>query len=558
MNIVRAMDVWELLNNRNGLHLRKEEGRDNQLYEGLKKGLGCKTGIGLGMYLKNNPNITAVRFIQAMLTIAEPFAMMYRDIYRVMKEFNVKKNEESIKCAYNLDEIDRINFDLEHFKEFERIEIKIKREINQKIWTPEFLFEVPSFFRILTDNSLNLEEPNVGILQFPNLKEHSELTPYLMEIYSILKHIEEKGLSTTAEWSDPYPLAKIYYTAFINQNKVLKINEAISYYEKCFSKLETRKIEINIITEVLEEYLDLPFWKYRWYIYEVWVTMITLEELRKFNVRLNLVENNVLPLSSGRSSFVANFIDKYEQLYTVHAQLLTSVEGYKDRKGIQPDLRIIKGDKRNPEKTKIIIEYKQRLHMNKITLEDNVNLYEYGARNSWNLFVNYDRFPLEVIDEAKRTKLVSNVIPNQVSEFIKVFQDLLAEAGIYPKKKESFDAVLLDISYSMIEELSTGRKAILSSLLNKIEYGILFYFSNRLLETNNQSPDSFIENLYFDGSTDLESALLTMKNKYNNLNNILVITDGFYSNIPIEIINHFRLKEIHPAEVEDYLVSLEE
>ncbi|HDR6244299.1 TPA: hypothetical protein QCU24_002015 [Bacillus cereus] len=63
MEHLQAVEIWKHLNHRFGLHFRKKDGRDNQLYNKLKESLDCPKETGIGTFLECNKNITALQFV---------------------------------------------------------------------------------------------------------------------------------------------------------------------------------------------------------------------------------------------------------------------------------------------------------------------------------------------------------------------------------------------------------------------------------------------------------------------------------------------------------------
>ncbi|MEO2222992.1 vWA domain-containing protein [Priestia megaterium] len=547
----QAIDIWHLLNHRFGLHFRKEGGRDNQLYNKLKENLCCPKELGIGKFLRLNPQITALRFIQALLGVTEPFSNMYKDIFTTMKEFSVKEAYEAILIRYEL-ENEQIEFNLDHFKEFLKVESLVRQVIQQRVWSPQFVNEIPHFFKVLTNNSIVIERHPVltDVLEQPPTYSDPKLNEYLFEVYNLLLEIKTHRLGEGL-WLGAYNLAKPFYDEFTSKDFSLNIKEATAAYEEIFSRLDSEDVEVEVLIEKFIEYLNLPFWKNRWYVYEVWITLRTVKALENFNIKLNVQSDGVLPLSSGRYSHVGTFIDEKNQEYTLHAQLQTSVEGFEKRKGMEPDLRIIEGHNVESDFTKIIIECKQRIEMNKEQLEKNIELYEYGASNSHNIFVNYDLFPNIQKDKFKRTQLISNVRPNNIGEFYKVLNKLLLTYDIIPKRsKDNYNALLLDSSASMDGYLTYDVKDKLLAILDEIDVDNYFYFNSDLIESVYNTPKSLIDNVTPKGGTNLKCALETLMKKYTDVKSVIIITDQDPSLYSSEVREQFnKIHELNILEI---------
>lgn len=555
MEHLQAVEIWKHLNHRFGLHFRKKDGRDNQLYNKLKESLDCPKETGIGTFLECNKNITALQFVQAFLSVTEPFSIMYKDILAIMKEFSMKEVNESLKIRCELDN-SQLDFNLEHFKELIRVEFELLQVIQQRVWLPEFINEIPHFFKILTGNSIVIDTQREMSeeLESPKIYSHSKLNEYLFEVYSLLLNIKNQNIGDS-NWRGPYSLVKPFYDDFVSNGLPTNIEKAIKYYEETFSQLKSKPVEVEIMVEKLEEYLNLPFWKNRWYVYEVWITLRTVKVLKNYKIKLNVGREGVLPLSSGRHSHVGTFIDDKKQEYTLHAQLQTSVEGFENRKGMEPDLRIIEGENCESEFTKVVIECKQRIEMSKEHLEKNIGLYEYGAPNSNNIFVNYDVFPHIEENKFKRTQLLSKVRPNNTKEFYKRLNEILLISNIIPPKNKINNwALLLDTSGSMRQHLISGVKRELLTILEKIEVEKYFYFNSDLIEPIYDTLKSLLENIVPNGGTNLNGTLKTLMKKHPNIKCIIVITDHNLIIYDDEVREYFdRIQEVNITKIKSEL-----
>ena len=78
-----------------------------------------------------------------------------------------------------------------------------------------------------------------------------------------------------------------------------KVKEAVGYFEKEIrNKLRSTISEENV--KELLEVLNLPFWKYRWYLYEVWATMHTIDAFKDFDVSFNVDSSGTLAVERAR------------------------------------------------------------------------------------------------------------------------------------------------------------------------------------------------------------------------------------------------------------------
>lgn len=227
----------------------------------------------------------------------------------------MKEAHEAVKIRCELD-----NENLDFNKELIRFESLVRQTIEQRDWEPAFMYEIPLFFEILTNNPViaNRNQEFTEVLEPPKTYSHPKLDEYLYEIYNLLLNIRNQKLGNS-DWNDSYSFVKQNYDEFISNGLANDIEKAIAYYERVFSMLKSKPIEIEVIVENLEEYLNLPFWKNRWYVYEVWITLRTVKALKKYKIELNVGSKGVLPLRPGRYSKVGTFIDEKNHEYTLHA-----------------------------------------------------------------------------------------------------------------------------------------------------------------------------------------------------------------------------------------------
>ena len=157
----------------------------------------------------------------------------------------------------------------------------------------------------------------------------------------------------------------------------------------------------TVLTRLLE-FVTLPFWKHRWYLYELWTLVRVLRVAqRKWNVELNVTEDDPLsrvlewnlPGGSAKQP-VATIGDLPDQI-CCWAQRKTYHPG--TGAGLEPDLRFMRS---NPEyQDVLIIENKDRVTARGSDLGEILDRYVGGtcAESVW--LVNYEKFP-EPADQA--------------------------------------------------------------------------------------------------------------------------------------------------------------
>lgn len=118
------------------------------------------------------------------------------------------------------------------------------------------------------------------------------------------------------------------------------VDSALEYFSNLLSGLECYERQGEVLLETFRKVLDLPFWKYRWYVYEVWVTAVVIDILADYDVTMQLEQGDVLPLRRGSKSLIGTFQDRKHDAYSLVAQYQTPVSGYAGRQAVCPDVRI--------------------------------------------------------------------------------------------------------------------------------------------------------------------------------------------------------------------------
>lgn len=209
---------------------------------------------------------------------------------------------------------------------------------------------------------------------------------------------------------------------------------------------------LQLTIEQLIEFTELPFWKHRWFLYELWTLVrvldvaassgsITLEGLTQ--LRPGVLEwmlpggNASTPVA--RITTGARSVSVWTQLKTQHPET---------RAGLEPDLRIRQD--RRPQADLFLIENKDRLTVTTGTLAEIVQRYVTGTeiRGAW--FVNYETFPSGAQDlEAKYpnrgVRIVSKFRPGNVPEdFKSSLQSALGSELKLSAIRDPYVAVVLD------------------------------------------------------------------------------------------------------------------
>ena len=337
-----------------------------------------------------------------------------------------------------------------------------------------------------------------------------------------------------------------------------RIQSAIDYFDEKITpnlKQTTRTVEANV--ELLFEILNLPMWRYRWFVYEVWCSIQAVEALEAYNSCLSIVDDKLIIDQGKRWSEFAKFESNIGGC-TLYCQPYIETKRIFGRKAIMPDL-VISTDPidatQNPA-IKILIEFKQRVSYSRSQLIKLVNDYDKGSSQSvLNLFVNYDLFP-DISDNdlntTQKSILLSHMNPNfseQVKEYRGLITDTLKKHQIYPLNPK-IDAILLDVSSSMESEYRKNDSYdVLTKIINDVTGVKVFYFNDDLIDPDTIEPEhltsfSRLESM-IRGGTSLEKTLRTLQKEFPEVKKVLLITDGNYGSS--EVKRNYEIIESRPS-----------
>ncbi len=581
-----------------GFDPRTKDGRDNILYLKLKKELKCPEYMGLQRFLTSS-KLSATDFIIAFFKVVEPFSLMYRDIYSVMKQHSVKSGSESIKIRF--DSLDAtFDIDLSDFQKWMHVQNIMRRMLETRLWSQKDFWKLLEFFSMLGakrkwncqrkfDPSERYDVPKPVPSGFTRLDDALEVIYNLIsntasEIYEANRHSEERFATVLREvsstrnennYDDEYDRRSILTDASFTRESFpsvlfsyedllekiqdgswnrTRLEESLSYFEEILSKLRSEGREEDVIVETFFKILELPFWKYRWYVYEVWTTMILVSTLSEYGIKLQLEGGTILPLRRGKDSVVGQFQDQNGRTYLVITQRQTSVSGILGRKAICPDIRLAEHPGTLPEQTIVIVECKQRRTMKEHDLLKNISLYEQGAPSSFrNIFVNYDQFPV-VSGKSVKTSLLSEFQPKNpdiVQDFREIVHEEMTKANILPKRPR-FDALLIDISGSM--QNAYDDISIQDNFLKFLQqnYGLrIFYFNDDLIEPGKIPTEIIAQSIRsrITGGTSLSCTLETLRRNYPNIKKIAILTDGDYGQVSPTLSAEFEIAECLPVDM---------
>lgn len=323
------------------------------------------------------------------------------------------------------------------------------------------------------------------------------------------------------------------------------IKSIAEHYMKIFSqkvKYQEEIIKEEIVKKIIE-FVKLPYWKHRWYIYELWTLIEIVNSMSSLGeLRLNTYEKEncveiKIPKANAREPI--GEISTQNGIVEIWYQRKTynPITG----KGIEPDIRIsLKNDDILPQDL-VIIENKDRKKMQGSHVDKVIEKYIRASTAKYLFILNYESYLRNDLKNKINCKEINNkkvyVLPlfkpsnfDAISFFkYKIYETLSSVSEFKKRFQENEIHILMDISSSM-----SGSKMKVSKTIVKVLYNLMissqskvriFTFNTDLLNEINLEG---VDNQTGHGGTNLAKALETYREKYERLavQALIVITDS--------------------------------
>jgi hypothetical protein len=583
INIESSAQLYRLLS-KEDLHLRSGYGRDDVLIRRLARKLKLDPNKPIPKQLESN-GTPLEEFVQVFFFLTEPFARILTDVYAIMQRHHVRSTFRSIRMKFSFEKVTKqLDFDIEHFREWLMIYRKLCGTFTVRLWTRDNIAGLYQPVRKLGEiygehydwrknghYSSPLPEPQVLYTnpEWAPLYRLRDAMEQLRQIASDKKEdqqsrvfsvstkksekqqaIEYNPSEVRSMLSDLWPglvglLSQLDDPSF-SKKPTPEAIDALKEIDQVLHKVKRTRTNGKILVRDFVELLRLPFWKYRWRVYEVWIMFKLIECLDEYDVSLESVGER-MSLEENRATKVAQFKDSNSSVYEMWTQLKTKVAFPSKRKHIMPDIRLCKLDASIPENTFLVVECKQRKNMKTKDLMDLVKDYKIGAEKGiLFLFVNYDAFPAVSVpySDVELLSDTSPANPKMVQRFRNLVENALMNCGIRPPIQQ-YDAILFDVSDSMrgkylASEISNACK----DLLVRNPNSKILFFSDHLLATETLYTENLAAELEatVGGSTNLDGALKELTQKHPDIERVAVVTDGGY-NSPVNVRELFDVLE---------------
>lgn len=446
--IETAADLHNYLKTKKNFDFNVDHGRDEALYRELK--LSLKLPDGSFVKALRAHGVSAEAYLRALISVAEPLAKMYREIFKYCERANFLKSKEGAKIEWEIEsDGKRIDLSFEAFRLFEEIKTNLE----------------PPSRDLMRKTKNNLMDWLTEVISESNYKSHhsENLDWKCVEIFRILASARNRlGLDYSS-------IFKGLNNFYLNGNNIKPSQQLIS----CVTNHKDYSDKLKLVTDVFSpkytkieliasKFIELPFWKFRWQVYEIWIIVVTLSEFERFGFQLVANPDRASLIELGREARLA-------ERSGIPTFSLTYQPTYKNRKKeeIRPDIVIADLSKAYPENIGLIIECKQRINLEVEHLDQVRNKYEAGVETTAGelIIVNYDRVPSWSNPSPNKTTLIGNVRPSSDGE--KKFRQFLRTSSV--AKSWRREAWFVDVSRSMDSTLDNDFRHILTTRKNLLE-----------------------------------------------------------------------------------------
>ncbi|ULA70026.1 MAG: hypothetical protein LZF62_480224 [Nitrospira sp.] len=396
-------------------------GRDQILYQKLRAKLQMGN-VPPRVFFIMDRRVTPQVVLQAFLTVLQPFIKMVNEIYRILTVYKTTATGGNDFALLYDDTMKSLSFDLAQFKRF----AKLYREITGKRYVVRFHSDfVPGFEASIQEIYLgrSIQWPPEAEPQGPlELQDALSKLQRLAEAHQqvlqkviadwraadghITKTIlAERYGASSADWFEEFSRGRVdewakrveyavHHIPLINVERYCRtrspkeIGVAVANLRRILHECGPEEIK-DSLEKAQQEFLELPYWKKRWQVFEVWVVMTVAQRIcPPPRGKANLVggQERILILRTGESK-TPKFIWELNHQERVEIWL-EHVLTPKDR----PDIAVIR-ETRGQRILKALIECKQRESEDDRHYLSVAERYANGCpEGALNCIVNYDAF----------------------------------------------------------------------------------------------------------------------------------------------------------------------
>lgn len=444
--IRNAAELHNYLTANKNFDFNPDHGRDAALYKELKRSLDLPDGAFLTALRARN--IFAKQYLRALMAVAEPLAEMYKEILAYCARANFLRSKEGAKIEWEIASAsEQIGFSPEAFRLFDEIKASVEPSPELMFWTKNKIMDwlahdvFPPDHKGLPRKDLNWKH---------------------VEIFRILASARDRY---DPDHAGIFRGLNNYYLGGTGERPSAQLISRVTRHPDYPAKLSAvaTASDPHAIELVASEFIELPFWKFRWQIYEIWVIAVCLSEFAQFGFQLALKHDGRSLIELGRQATLARHVGS--------SSTFIYQPTYRNRSDVdmRPDIVVSSVAKATPDDVRLIIECKQRISLEVQHVEDVRKKYEAGVDASIGevVIVNYDDAPTWSDSDQSKTTLIGNVRPKSEGE--KEFRKFLRTSRIARSLRK--EVWFVDISISMRATLDDEFRRLLAARRDSLRSG---------------------------------------------------------------------------------------
>ncbi|EFN7940766.1 hypothetical protein ED839_01170 [Escherichia coli] len=301
--------------------------------------LAQKLGIPNEKFISSDESkkITAQKYLTAMLETMEPLSRMFQDIWIYCERTLIRTSKNALDIEWNFNiNGELITIDFEAFRKYQNL-------LNNTLDKDKFNNLCNKFASACCND--NDSKGYVRNAPMPPKPYDADPTSVASRIHGMCKYVKEEGLIQNGYFgaTDAIP----YLSAILDKNL---------WRQEDFAELKPLVDEFYDRIK-LEDILSLPFWKFRWQIYELWCLIITLQLFQARGFTLTQSSDGASLLELGKKVVVAERNSApLGRIFYQPTYISTS------GKNVHPDIVVVQGhtDDLSPNIVRAIVECKQR------------------------------------------------------------------------------------------------------------------------------------------------------------------------------------------------------
>lgn len=555
--LTTGAELYRVLKTR-GLELRRTDGRDQPLFERLCTLLECRDRRLQRFLDQKGTTITAEKLASALLETAKPFALMYRDIWQALQAA-MGTAAESVRIA--------IDQHLLPFDTFRRQAMVSDTAIVP--FAPETLL-VPDVWDLLTSIPRELGSgTSIASRWFRNRSdiyyrigsEHElprldgDAPGLVREVHGAFSEIIRRASDRMTRLADATSGGRAYWPP---AQRLTDLMPAWTWlfenwgtiddgaWHQVFQRYEAvlgphRSEQTRLVARCIDV-LDLPLWRHRWRVYEIWCTVVAIETFRPFRPRYR-VDRGTLEIGRPTATTVAEFVDGEGRIVQFRTQVLSRT---RSNKGAMPDLKITQTAGSGARSvTPAVIECKQRKRLERAHVSEVGRRYVEAEPTAQQVFIlSYDRTGAAE-NPVEKVTVMDGFEPLNVALVAKFSREL---ADIFHSLRGFLADTCLLVDISASTGGSYGDEQV-RDLRDAIVAGVEVYrFAEELID---QEPLVSIEaqQLASNQGTDTPRALQQVLDRRRGVKALLVVTDGG-SPVPADLQKSIACyREAHPRDL---------